>query len=440
MLSTGRGDSGTPTAIGRTGRRLTPAADEALRVLGGVLLDEIDGLADRLTVLVLQREPLYAEREMVEELRSACRANMQRGVQVIADRVPAGTDPEDTSRQTGRRRAREGVPLEVVLRAYRLGGRVMWEALLDASRRLFDGGYDEALLDAASYVWRVNDSSSSALVQAYRLEELRLQSHDLGRRHAVLDGLIEGRGGDPAFLRDAATVLGLPETGPVLCVVAPVDPSGEDPLRSPQEALAAQGIGSAWFVRPRDEVGIVALGHRSQQIVFDALRPCTVGRVGVSPVVDGLAALDTGYRLAHTAARTLGGPGLAVLDERLPEALLANSPELAPRVVRSALGGLLELPPADRDTLLETLQEVLANRGSPTHAAAALFCHRNTVIYRMRRIEAATGRSIADPRDRLLLALGVMAARAELTTAPWSPAVPGTASTTAVRLHGAQSR
>jgi DNA-binding PucR family transcriptional regulator len=125
-------------------------------------------------------------------------------------------------------------------------------------------------------------------------------------------------------------------------------------------------------------------------------------------VVDGLAALDTGYRLAHTAARTLGGPGLAVLDERLPEALLADSPELAPRVLRAGLGDLLDLPPADRDTLLRTLEQLLAAGGSPTHAATALFCHRNTVIYRMRRIEAATGRSLGDPRDRLLLTLGVL--------------------------------
>ena len=130
------------------------------------------------------------------------------GVQTLAEQVPGGVDPEDTSRQTGRRRARQGVPLEVVLRAYRLGGRVMWEALLSTSRGRFSGRYDAALLDAASYVWRVNDRSATALVEAYRLEELRLQSHDLSRRHAVLDGLIEGRGGDPAFLRDAATVAG----------------------------------------------------------------------------------------------------------------------------------------------------------------------------------------------------------------------------------------
>jgi hypothetical protein len=405
------GGAPTDSASRAPARPLPDESCEALRVLGAVLLDEVDGLADRLTVMVLQREPVYAELDMTEELRGACRVNLERGVQVLAEQVPGGVDPEDTSRQTGRRRARQGVPLEVVLRAYRLGGRVMWEALLGASRGRFSGRYDEVLLDAASYVWRVNDSSSSALVEAYRLEELRLQSHDLSRRHAVLDGLIEGRGSDPAFLRDAATVLALPERGPVLCVVAPVEPSGEDPLRSPQETLSAHGIVSSWFLRPRDEVGVVALGARPHEVALDALRPCAEGRVGVSPVVDGLGAIDAGYRMAHTAARTLSGPGLAVLDERLPEALLVDSPELLPRVVQTALGRLLELPVDDRDMLLETLQELLAHGGSPTHAAAALFCHRNTVIYRMRRIQAATGRSIGDPRDRLLLTLGVMAAR-----------------------------
>jgi PucR-like helix-turn-helix protein/diguanylate cyclase with GGDEF domain len=393
------------------GPALSPEVHEALLVLGAALLEDIESLADRLTVMALQREPVYAELDLVEELRAACRINLERGMQVLADRVPPGVEAEDTSRRTGRRRARQGVPLESVLRAYRLGGRLMWEALLEASRVRFAGAYDEPLLDAAAYVWRVNDNSASALVEAYRLEELRLHSHDLSRRHAVLDALIEGRGSDPAFLRNAGTVLGLPEDGPMLCVVAPMDTAGEYPLRSPQEAMATQDLVSAWFVRPRDEVGLISLGNRPAAAALDALRPVVVGRAGASPVVAGLGAIDAGYRMAQTAARTLDGPGLAVLDDRLPEALLVDSPELLPRLVGAALGGLMDLPPGDRDTLLQTLEELLACGGSPTHAATALFCHRNTVIYRMRRIEAATGRSIANPRDRLLLTLGLMAAR-----------------------------
>jgi hypothetical protein len=395
-----------------TDARAVPAASgAALRVLGGALLDDVDSLADRLTVLVLQREPVYAERDMVDELREACRTNLEVGVQVLAERVPGGVDPKDVSRRVGRRRARQGIPLEAVLRAYRLGGRVIWEALLHASRGRFSGAYDDALLDAAGSVWRVNDGSSAVLVEAYRMEELRLHSHDLSRRHAVLDGLVEGRGGDPAFLREATTVLGLPESGPLLCVVAPVDPSGEDPLRAPQDALAVLGISSAWFPRPRDEVGLIALGARPVGATLDALRPCASGRVGVSPELDGLADVGHGYRMALTAARTLTGPGLAVLDDRLPEALLVDSPELVPRLITASLGGLLALPAADRDTLLDTLDALLVSGGSPTHAATTLFCHRNTVIYRMRRIEAATGRRLGDVRDRLLLTLGMMAVR-----------------------------
>ena len=62
------------------------------------------------------------------------------------------------------------------------------------------------------------------------------------------------------------------------------------------------------------------------------------------------------------------------------------------------------------EVLLETLMSLLEHNASPTHAAEALFCHRNTVIYRMRQIEQLTGRSLHVPRDRLILALGLLAA------------------------------
>jgi DNA-binding PucR family transcriptional regulator len=59
--------------------------------------------------------------------------------------------------------------------------------------------------------------------------------------------------------------------------------------------------------------------------------------------------------------------------------------------------------------LLATLRALLAHDGSPTHAAEELYCHRNTVIYRMKQIERLTGRSLTDPRDKMLLWLAVTA-------------------------------
>ncbi len=42
-------------------------------------------------------------------------------------------------------------------------------------------------------------------------------------------------------------------------------------------------------------------------------------------------------------------------------------------------------------------------------ALPAVYCHRNTVIKWMQRIEALNGLCIAMPRDRLVLELAIMA-------------------------------
>jgi DNA-binding PucR family transcriptional regulator len=129
----------------------------------------------------------------------------------------------------------------------------------------------------------------------------------------------------------------------------------------------------------------------------------------VSPPVRGLARLDVAHRWARLAAGTLpAGRGAAAgLDDRLPEALLAEAPDLAPRLRRAALGGVLDLPESERRSLIDTLRAVLDAGGSPSRAASALYCHRNTVMYRLARLEALTGRSLSDARDRLLLGLAL---------------------------------
>ena len=101
---------------------------------------------------------------------------------------------------------------------------------------------------------------------------------------------------------------------------------------------------------------------------------------------------------------------MVTIDDRLPEALLSSSPEITRRLVEQSLGRLLDLPADERDVLLDTLTAFLAADGSPTRAAEELYCHRNTVMHRLRRIEQVTGRSVADPRSRLLWQLALLAA------------------------------
>jgi DNA-binding PucR family transcriptional regulator len=42
-----------------------------------------------------------------------------------------------------------------------------------------------------------------------------------------------------------------------------------------------------------------------------------------------------------------------------------------------------------------------------------LFCHRNTVIYRLHQLEQLTGKRLSESRDRLVLGLALMAVDAQ---------------------------
>jgi hypothetical protein len=109
-------------------------------------------------------------------------------------------------------------------------------------------------------------------------------------------------------------------------------------------------------------------------------------------------------------------PGLrraAALDERLAAALVVSAPALADRLVRRTLGPLLDLEAEERTLLLETLRAWIDADGSAARTAGEFYCHRNTVLNRLRRISALTGRSVSSTADlvELTLAMGCASIR-----------------------------
>lgn len=391
-----------------------PEVAARLAELAPVLLERLDGMADRMIEVLSRTEPAYAE--LIDgderELRASTRANLELGVQSLIGAASGLRRVSLTAaRGVGRRRAAQGIPLEAVLRAYRLGGQVTWEALLDASQAA-GGRHDTLLLEVAGAVWRTNDAECAAVAEGYREEQRRLAGIDERERRELLDALVEGRGVDPASARGMSERLGVPLVGRLVVAVALPDRDGGPGLAEPCAALLARGVRSAWGQRSGAEVGVLALGARRVREVLGWLEALSRGRVGVSDVVEGAAAVAGAYRLAETAARTLppGVRRVVTIDDRLPEALLSNSPEISSRLVGQTLGGLLELPAEEQSVLLDTLAAVLASDGSPTRAADELFCHRNTVMHRLRRIESVTGRRLDDPRTRLLWQLALLGA------------------------------
>jgi DNA-binding PucR family transcriptional regulator len=99
------------------------------------------------------------------------------------------------------------------------------------------------------------------------------------------------------------------------------------------------------------------------------------------------------------------------LAEQLPAALVVSSPDLGAALAQQVLGALSGLDLADREVLLDTVAAWLACDGSAQRAGERLYCHRNTVLNRMRRFEQLTGRSLARPSDVVEVSLALTARR-----------------------------
>jgi DNA-binding PucR family transcriptional regulator len=77
--------------------------------------------------------------------------------------------------------------------------------------------------------------------------------------------------------------------------------------------------------------------------------------------------------------------------------LVAASPDAATAIAQNVLGPILELSDHERDTLLDTFETWLHCAGSINDTATQLFCHPNTIRYRLRKLTEHTGRPFEDP-------------------------------------------
>lgn len=116
---------------------------------------------------------------------------------------------------------------------------------------------------------------------------------------------------------------------------------------------------------------------------------------------DARATLEAALALAEP-------PSVARADRLAAYRLLGNLHNLpdGARDARTLLEPLLASRPDVRAEHLATLRAVLDQPGL-AEAAAALGVHRNTITYRVRRIEALTGWRLSDPELRLPLALAL---------------------------------
>ncbi|MFJ8695694.1 PucR family transcriptional regulator [Streptomyces roseolilacinus] len=383
------------------------------------LLDDLPDLTDRLVALLREREPAYRaalEGDPGHTWQEAHRS-LRHGVAALLDPRTAREAARRSSWRVGAARAEQGVPLDALLHAFRLGGSLVWEALVEETSR--EAPEDVRLLvHVAGDVWDFVDEHCALVAEAYRQVERQLTWRRENRLRLVAGALLDGAT-RIADLPEAAAALGLPERGRYAVVAVAGGARAAARAGGPPGADAAPEPRVHWHVGADAEYGIVLVeegdgpGGRPGGLAAFARRLGGAGtRVGVGTVVEGLASVGEARRLADTALRICPEDGGTVLlDDHLPAALLVSAPGLGASLAERVLGPLLRLAPADRDLLLDTLAAWLECDGSARRAGALLYCHRNTVLNRLRRCEQLTGRSLGRPADLVELTLALRARR-----------------------------
>jgi DNA-binding PucR family transcriptional regulator len=85
---------------------------------------------------------------------------------------------------------------------------------------------------------------------------------------------------------------------------------------------------------------------------------------------------------------------------------LAYSPDLMP--FRKLIEPLVVHDQERRSDLVRTLRVYFASGANASEAAGRLYLHRNSMLYRLARIQRLTGLDLKDPRARLVLQLGLL--------------------------------
>ncbi|WP_432167066.1 PucR family transcriptional regulator [Streptomyces sp. bgisy031] len=313
--------------------------------------------------------------------------------------------------ELGRKRAEEGAPLLAVLQAYRIGGSELWDGMVEAVRRE-EPAHEHLMLHVANGFWRFVDRDLRLMLKGHEQFTQGRPAGDARKRLPALKALLRGHS-DPLDVSVAAVTLDLPLTGRYAVVrLSGPRTLGPDSGGGCEEA---DGIELNWCPQTEGQAVVAVLRDRPLAQLVDAVASVTSGqqvRAGLSPVVRGLGELGRARELADLALGTcLENGEVACLEDRMSAGFILSRPDLGDHLMAGVLGPVLELEATDRKLLLETFGVWLDCQGSAGRAGERLYCHRNTVFNRLRRLERLTGKVLDRPRDLVDLVLALEAHR-----------------------------
>jgi hypothetical protein len=344
--------------------------------------------------------------------------SLQHGISV--DRM----EPPTAAIEYARRLAQRGVPVNALVRAYRLGQQNLLEGLFaesagrEARPDVKMRAHEQIMTMTFDYI----DLISQQVVTVYEVERERWLADRNTVRASLVQDLVEGRSNDSSHT-EAALGYRLRGVAHLGLILWSDDADGDgDPLKAFDATLAAFsrkfGGGRSNLLLARDStsawawVSLPGLETPSPEEVRAVLK--TVPDAPHVAVGTAYAGVD-GFRRTHAEAvqaqrvavvaqpsgsriTCYGSAGLSLA------ALVCHNLDEVRDWVHETLGPLAG-DDEQHERLRETVRVLLEHGGSYTAAADALCMHRNTVRYRIGRAEAELGHPIMTSRQSTDVAL-----------------------------------
>ncbi|HWF54537.1 MAG TPA: helix-turn-helix domain-containing protein [Solirubrobacteraceae bacterium] len=355
------------------------------------------------------------EQAIYEETEASCTANMEQLLGLLARGEPASAMvvPEPALRYA-QGLVRRRIPLDVLLRAYRVGHAHLWNLTARRFRAeiLREAELLPSLEASAAFMFEYVDLISADLVAAYHVERDRWVRSAAAVRAETARAIIEGGVENET---SAGARLGYELRRPHIAAILSIDSGAvADPdLSLEHEALSAAAALNcadvlvipagaavlwAWFALP-ERPGADA------PAALESHRPSAGVRMAVGRPAFGA----DGFRITHLeaqhAARFWSAVGSTVSYRAIEVvSLLAADIDRARRFVHAELGPLATATESAAHAR-QTLLAFLTCGESHTRAAELLHMHHSSVYKRVRRAEEQLAGPIAARRVELTNAL-----------------------------------
>jgi PucR-like helix-turn-helix protein/diguanylate cyclase with GGDEF domain len=394
----------------------------AIQAVLNRLADAIDPapIAAEIADMTIREIPELARRAD-EDLRSTLGAATIESLLDVWDEVRAGATAEQASPPRAAvayayELVHRGVDLQALLRTYRFG-----HALVEAAweRRAHELDIEpelrwRALAQAFRFFFRYVDAVCVELTQAYAEERARWVRGTAATRAEMVQALLDG---ERIPAGTASRTLGYDVSCRHIGFTVWADPDAPDPGSAGAlegvAASVARSLGDGpsmlvnvgnWVVWGWVAVAGTADGGRARHLQL----PSGV-RAAVGDPADGLDGFVRTHQEAMRARRVaslLGRRAGATVRHRAVAllALLSADPLAAARFVESELGELAA-PDDHMARLRATLRVYLEENASPARTAGRLSVNKNTVVYRVAKVEEILGHGPAEHRSELDAAL-----------------------------------